>query len=145
MRDMPPSPTKERLNHDRRALVRSSSINRCMMGALLPLGACFSACGDAGHPDPSTGVAPVCPGNAKLPALRYTAPGCGANAPAPTCGGSNMDACLAGYLCLCDGTLEATCQGWSTKPWAYALPGAWQSISLPATCDPTRMPDGGTR
>jgi streptogramin lyase len=55
-----------------------------------------------------------------------------------------MDACLGGYLCLCEGKLQATCDRWSTRPWAYFVsllqsPGDRRGIP----CDPARPPDGG--
>jgi hypothetical protein len=79
-------------------------------------------------------------------AWHYTAPGCGANAPAPMCGGAGMDACFAGYYCGCDGVVRGNCDGWSSAPFAYYV-GGIQGLEVDATkpCDPShpRVADGG--
>jgi hypothetical protein len=81
---------------------------------------------------------------------RYEQPGCGADAPAPICGNSGGDACLA-YVCGCDGETLTGCDYFS-KPWQSRgiCPGAcyspthnleatfhgWSGVIKGCACDP---------
>jgi virginiamycin B lyase len=54
-----------------------------------------------------------------------------------------MDGCIGGYLCLCEGKLQTTCDRWSLKPWAYFV----RLDQVPPNsegmfCDPARPPAG---
>jgi virginiamycin B lyase len=53
-----------------------------------------------------------------------------------------MDGCLSGFLCRCDGTLVATCDGWAEKPWAYFVRVNGINWNGQETrCDPGTPPD----
>ncbi len=94
---------------------------------------------------PADGPAP--PDAAACPApmvLRYTAPGCGAEA-RPACGSRSQDAC-ASARCGCDGRIVIGCD-YFPEPFSHTLPpGSYtHGAPCPTTDGGADSPDGGPR